>query len=193
MRRNYQEKLFFTRRLLLVVALILLFIAGIVGTLYLFRLGPFSPTTNQTTNQGQSPIDYNPPTKEQVSTGETIKEQTTNGASGSDPSPAPTPPAAGSTKSSVGMEMTSTNIELGTVHLRTLIQAITSSGTCTLTATGPSGKTLTMTAGVQAGPSTSTCKGFDIPMSSLSTGKWTFSIQFENDTLKAAASTEKTL
>lgn len=183
------------RRLVLVVffsVLALLLVGGI--TLYALRMGPFKQQASpQTFGTPTNSVDYNPPTPEQTAAGEAAKQQSANGSTGSDPSPAPTPPASGSSKSGVGMEITAANVNAGVLQIRTLIQTVTSSGTCTLTASGPNGTSYTASSGVQAGPSTSTCKGFDIPISSLSSGKWSIRIDFENASLQASATTEMTI
>jgi len=174
-------------------SLLALLLAGGV-TLYALRIGPFKQqATSQTVGTPTNSVDYNPPTQEQTAAGEAAKQQSANGATGSDPSPTPTPPANGSSKSQVGMEITAANVNAGVLQIRTLIQAVTSSGTCTLSASGPNGASYTASSGIQAGPSTSTCKGFDIPVSSLSTGNWSIRINFENDSLQASATTEKAL
>ncbi len=65
----------------------------------------------------------------------------------------------------------------GSLSIRTTIDQKLSTGTCTLTLTNKTtGKTVTKTADVFANPSSSTCKGFDVPTSSLSSGTWNISI-----------------
>ncbi|MNY56713.1 hypothetical protein D3C86_1928200 [compost metagenome] len=56
--------------------------------------------------------------------------------------------------------------------------------------TGPQAKTYTATVAVQALPSSSTCKGFDVPLDNLSSGAWTIKINFNNDELTASTSKE---
>ena len=55
-----------------------------------------------------------------------------------------------------------------TLQVRTLIEAVTDKGTCSLKATD-NDQTITRSAGIQAQASSSTCKGFDIP---VSPGTW---------------------
>lgn len=93
-----------------------------------------------------------------------------------------------STTSTVNMSISAANQDGTTVYIRTLIEAVTSSGACTLTMTGPDSKTYTNTAKVQALASSSTCQGFNIPTTSLSKGTWNFTITFENTTQKGSAS-----
>lgn len=178
------------KKVLILLASVILLAAGVIGFMYLKKVGPFA--------QVASSINYSPATQEEQQAGQQIKEQNSkvdNGAntnSGSDPSPAPTPSTDGS-KPTIGFEITAANQNGNTLNIRTLLQTLSSTGTCTLTMTGPSGKTYTATAETQTGPSTSTCKGFDIPISTLSAGVWKITIQFENASVKGSASREVTI
>jgi len=127
------------------------------------------------------------PTREEISTGEDIKDQSLESGldgnknqSGSDPSDSPQS-IEGSNKKSVSLTINSATQEGDILQLRTAIQAITDSGKCTISITDSLNKAYTDSVGVQALPATSTCKGFDIPTSSLSKGDWTITIKFEND------------
>lgn len=62
------------------------------------------------------------------------------------------------------------------LQIRTLVDIIDTNGVCTLTLTGPAEKVVTKTASTQALASSSTCKGFDIPVTELSTGIWKINI-----------------
>ena len=125
-------------------------------------------------------------TDDQKQTGEQIKEgsienqDTDTKPSGVD---APTPPVKQDTgKSVVSVSISAANQTQSSLQIRTGIGVVTSSGTCTLNLSQV-GKVITRTSNVQALPSTSTCEGFDIPLSELPTGKWTIDLLFENDTL----------
>lgn len=136
-------------------------------------------------------INYSAPSDEEKSTGDAIKQQ---GASGSDPVPEPTPPASTTdSHSTVGVDITALNQSSGTLYVRTLIQTVTSSGTCSLSMVSANGKTYTASSSVQAGPSSSTCQGFNIPVSSLENGNWSVTISFQNDTLKGSATKDITI
>lgn len=60
--------------------------------------------------------------------------------------------------------------------IRTTINQLVNSGECNLKLSAESGKIIEETAKITAGPSTSTCDGFSIPASKLSTGKWNIEI-----------------
>jgi hypothetical protein len=163
------------------IAAVILLAGMAAAAAFYFKVGPFSVDPS-----------LNPPTREEKATGKDIKQQTVDQDSkgsqtGSDPSPSPKP-IPGTSKSSVGADITAVNQDTAYLHIRMLIQAVTSSGTCTLTMSGPQQGSYSNTVEVQALPSTSTCKGFDIPLSKLSKGTWTINIKFSNSTLTASAS-----
>lgn len=64
------------------------------------------------------------------------------------------------------------SVDSGVLLVRVTINQRLSSGNCKLTLTNSAKKTVTETAAIVAGPSSSTCKGFDVPVSKLSSGKW---------------------
>jgi len=69
------------------------------------------------------------------------------------------------------------NTDNTTYRVTTLIDKVTSSGTCTLTLNKDNSIGLTQTAGVQASSSYSTCKGFSFSTENLS-GDWTLTIKY---------------
>lgn len=93
-----------------------------------------------------------------------------------------TPPSTTPTSKTVSVGISSTQQTATTYRINTIIYSVESTGTCTLTLTKSGSTTITQTAGVQALPSSSTCKGFDIPMSQLSQGQWQLSLSFSNAT-----------
>ncbi len=156
--------------------IVLLIVVGVFLFLYLF---PHSPTPAASTDSKTT-------TDQQKAAADTKKAAASDKASGSDPSPAPTPGTNGS-KPTVGVAITAANQNGSIFQVRTLIQTIDSSGVCTLTLTRTGATTYTQTQGVQALPSTSTCKGFDIPTAGLA-GSWTLTVTFENATLTGTVS-----
>lgn len=169
--------------------------ALVIATLLLLGLGYFyglkgtvlgwSPLPKQTPSSG---IDYNKPTPEQVKSGGEIKKNSVtkdDATSGSDQPSAPVPQASG--KSVVDVSITAAAQFQSVLQVRALISAIDTSGTCKLTLT-KSNQTVTKAAGTQNGPNTSTCQGFDIPVSELSPGNWQLTIHYESPTLQGTAS-----
>lgn len=180
-------------RTLAVGTIVVLALISVVVFAYVNKIGPFASKVST----GSSDINFGPATDDEIKAGQDSKQQTVdqdeaNANSGSDPSPAPTPDPAGG-KPSVSMAITKSESSNGTFIIRTSIQAVSSAGTCTLNMSGPNGKTYSASSKVQALPSTSTCQGFDVPLSSLSDGSWKIEIHFENDTTKASAMETRTL
>lgn len=173
------------KKLLIAIGIILLALC-LAGAAYAYtqKLGPFknTSTTKSTTN-------------EEKSSGAAIKknslENSNNqkGSSGSDPLPEPTPSSDGG-KATVGMEITAANQNESVLNIRTLIQTISSEGSCLLKMTGSNGNGYTAMSDIQAMPSSSTCKGFDVPTANLTTGEWTIVISFENEDVKGSATKE---
>ncbi len=62
--------------------------------------------------------------------------------------------------------------------LRLTINQLLGSGTCTLTMTNQ--KTVTKTAEIVQNPSSSSCKGFDVPVSELGSGEWSIKINIKS-------------
>lgn len=186
------------KKIILILSIIFLLIASYFLTAYGFELWPF--TKNQFTEA----------TEEQKTAGNTIKERSLEDNKkesegkksptepktprGSDPSPAPTPSTNGG-KSTVGMNITTATVDksTSTLYVRGLIQTISSNGTCTLSMRHSSGRTYSNSAGSQAGPSTSNCKGFNIPLSQLTPGKWTITIHYEDAAVTGSAEGEVTI
>lgn len=159
-------------------------IVAVVAAAYLlaakrYDLWPFTPVVQQ------SPTTTNAP----VPSGSTVdKDDETRTGNGSDPSPAPTPSDDGG-KSTVGIILSSANKNEPNLQVRAIIQTVTASGECSLTLKNQaSGVTKTYTADVQAMSSTTTCKGFDVPLSDLGSGTWDLTLVFENSTLRGEAS-----
>jgi len=93
---------------------------------------------------------------------------------------------------SAGVSVSRTSQSNSLFSIGTLIDVVTNEGSCTLTMTKGSA-VVTKTASVQAGPSSSTCAGFDIPLAELSSGTWTLNIVFENSEYKGKTSEQVTV
>ena len=177
-----------TKRNVLISLVVILFL-GALGTAaaYYYKVGPFKPSVNNSTNLDK-------PSDDELKAGSDTKQQTVDSDEnknqpGSDPAQAPQP-IENSNKKSVHAEITAANQDESLLHIRTLIQTVASNGMCSLTMTGPQGKTYTSTAVVQPLPSSSTCRGFDVPLEKLSSGSWAIKVDFNNDDLTASASKE---
>lgn len=125
------------------------------------------------TQQKKSPeeIDYNKPTTEQQAAGAEQKNQAQT-QSQSDKTPMP------NNNGKVTVTIPSINTSDGQVRISTLIEAVTDTGNCILTLSKDSA-VVTKQSGIQAGPSSSTCKGFTVSTSELSTGQWQATVQVQ--------------
>ena len=65
--------------------------------------------------------------------------------------------------------------------LRLTIDQLLHSGNCQLTITSTSGKTVAKTANIEPGPSSSSCRGFDIPLDQLEKGEHKIKIEVTAD------------
>ena len=75
--------------------------------------------------------------------------------------------------------LTTNRVSNGKLILRVNINQYLSTGICNLTLTSGS-NTITKTANIVAVASTSTCEGFDVPVSELSSGAWQISINIQS-------------
>lgn len=154
---------------------------------------------------------FNAATEEQKTAGQDIKKRSldnpnksdreekqsyseTKTTQGSDPSPKPTPSSNGG-KPTVSLSITATTIDktANVLYIRSLIQTVSSSGKCTLSMNNDSGSVYSSSAESQPGPSTSSCKGFNIPLSKLSPGKWKIAIHYEDDSVTGNTEGEVTI
>lgn len=179
------KKNIINKKTLLLTGITILVIVLAVGGYYIFvakgTIFGWSPL-KQTTSKGSS-IDYGSPTKDQMESGNTIKS-----GQGNDRPPTPTP-ISGSDKSNVEVSITAANQNGSVVQVRAFISAVENSGTCTLTMTKSGSNSVKRTADIQPSASISTCKGFDVPTSELSTGTWHIKIAYDSTSL--TGSTEK--
>jgi len=126
---------------------------------------------------------YNRPSNNNSSTNETKTDETTTTLpASSDPStttsktPVNNQPVDEQTPAgTVNANITYTTQTSSSLRIGTLIETVTSTGSCTLTMT-KGDKTFTQTVDIQALASSSTCKGFDVPLASLSSGLWDIKI-----------------
>ena len=130
------------------------------------------------------------PTNEQIKAGNDIKKENSDKSSGGKSTPSAPASQPGSSKQNVEVMITVAKqySDSGTLRVRTQISRVVNTGQCTINLT-KSGKTVTKTADVQALANTSTCKGFDIPVSELSAGSWSTTLTYENDSLLGTTST----
>lgn len=173
------------RNLAIAGLLALALVGGAVAAAYHYQLGPFKKSTPPNS------INLAPPTADQKKAGDAAKQNAVQPAakstpSGSDQPPAPVP-QTGTSKNRVNVTITAANQTSSSYQIRALIEAVADNGTCTLTLTSSGGQSIVRTAGVQPLSTTSTCKGFDVPLSDLSPGTWNLLLSYDSPTLAGSA------
>jgi len=175
-----------SKKPILITAVLVLLVAGAAATyVYAFNGSILGWNNHNTSDKPSTNLDK--PTDEQIKSGNDIKNNNAtkpNGTTDTPPVPAEQP---GSSKKSVEVIITAANQNNDLLQIRAQISTVTNTGQCTLNLT-KSGNTITKTTGAQALANTSTCKGFDIPVSELSPGSWRATLTYENDTLMGTAS-----
>lgn len=128
-------------------------------------------------------INYDPPTEEQVESGQRVKEESLNNTEDTN-----NPPIS----NSVGITVTAKGVSNETYQIRVLIDRISNTGSCTISLSGD-GSNLDnfQTVNTQALPGGSTCQGFNIPLSTLSSGShWKAIIQYSDNDASGSTTTE---
>lgn len=172
------------RSVLLLVSILL--IAGIFYGVFARFTGnwPFTtPPSNKTNGQD---INYSPPTNDQKTEGERIKERSVDQSNNE----TATPPTANQ-KKNTPITITAANQNNGKFQVRFLIQSL-DEGTCVLRLTKDS-DSVTKTSPTQALPSSTTCQGFDIPLTELSRGEWVYTMTFTGKSYTGSVSNKVTI
>ncbi len=180
------------KALLFAVIIIILAVAGLATYVYAFNgsiLGWSAKKSDDSSTKSDEP------TEDQKKAGEKIKESTIKGGEtegkptteGSDQPQTPTP-IEGSNKKNVEVIITAAAQNGSTLQIRTLISAVTGSGTCTLSLSRSSTPELIVQSAVIPSSSSSSCQGFDVPVSQLASGTWKATITFNNDELTGSTS-----
>lgn len=173
-----------TRKILIIAAALILAVGLIFATLEFLHVNNFTRqnSNTNTTDNGSQTININndPATKEQVEAGSNTK----NGSSSDTPSQPAT--IEGETKKVAQVTISAANQNDPYLQIRTIIGAVEASGTCSLSLISSS-KTVTKTAPVQPLATTSTCQGFDVPLTELAKGNWQIKIVYSSNSLTGTA------
>jgi hypothetical protein len=159
------------------IILTLTAISLLILCLFLTKSFPFEKPENQASQE-----------QDQRNAGQQIKESSLDsqkdktGISGSDQPPTPAPSPNGG-KSTIEINITAANQNDSLLQIRSLILAVDSGGICSLSLTRSGFSPITKTAPAQALSSSSTCQGFDIPLSELAPGEWSVILNYESSSL----------
>jgi len=135
-------------------------------------------------------INLDKPTDDQIKSGvkiknESLKKDKDSSTRTTDKTVAPQ--GTNGSKKAVDIVITAANQNDGVLQVRGLIYDVVGDGLCTLTLSHDE-QLVTKTAEPQAQASVSSCKGFDIPVSELTSGTWQLTLVYENETMKGSVS-----
>lgn len=129
---------------------------------------------------------------EQSKAGQQIKEnsiENNEGKGGSDQPVKPVTDEAG--KQKIEVDIVSVNRVDSVIKASVLVSALDQDGQCVLSVKSTEGELLySTTVGTQAMPTTSTCKGFDIPTDNIPTDSYTLTISYTSGTMYGDATYE---
>lgn len=158
------------KKIILAILAVVLLAAGSAATYWII---------NRDSGDTQEGVNLEPATKTEEDAGKQSKDETVNKDTSSNSSKengaSETPATPPSQTTTIPMRITASSQNGDVYQLRTLIEQVVTNGTCTLTLT-KSGTKVTKSAPTQALAQSSTCQGFDIPVSELSPGTWQVAI-----------------
>lgn len=173
------------KKMIIATVIVLLLVGGGTAWAKITQVGPFSE---------KGTIDKKPPSSEQKKNQKTIKKESIEANSGEQtnkPSQEDGASQSSTNSGSIGIMITSVNQDNNNLVISTLIQAVSSDGSCAITLTRNGSKTYNQTVGVQPMASSSTCKGFTVPKNQLTSGAWSIDLQYKSS--KGSGNTKRTV
>ncbi len=170
--------------LLLVLLASVLYLYKFNGTLF-----GWSPIHRDVSSKS---INYSPPSKQEVDTGNDIKNTTTTSDNPKTDNSSTDSSVTTDENITISIPSVAVTPDGSTLRITSLIEKLTSNGTCTLSLTKSGSDPITQVVGVQASANSSTCKGFSIPTSGRS-GTWQLSITYTDGTFRGNASQSITI
>lgn len=178
-----QSKKMFKKPLIIVAAIMALLAVSALTYVYVFNGSTLDWDSHKTSSDDTPLTNLDKPTDEQIEAGEEIKRESVEKNEAINENSSDQSGEIGT----VSVIITAAEQSSGQLVIRSLIQTVSNEGTCTLTLQKTDGTTVTKTAGVQASASSSTCKGFDVPVSELSPGEWRITVNYKSESLEGAA------
>lgn len=173
----YIEKKSKRNKIILVVSILTIVILG-AGIAYATLQNRSNTASNHTSEKVTGKQDTPSVSEDQEKeAGNQTKTDTVNPSTSPSPSTQP--------QNSVTIEITASNQNGSVYQLRTLINDVISGGSCNLTLTKGSA-VVTKTAPIQSLAQSSTCQGFDIPVSELSKGTWNVKINLSDSNVNGS-------
>ncbi|MDR0591052.1 MAG: hypothetical protein LBG75_00575 [Candidatus Nomurabacteria bacterium] len=172
-----------TKRTLLVTLLVVLVAAGSVGAVAIIdkNSNKQSSSSEETSSKSKDQSKEKGSTKNADSEDPSFKEKAEEAAKdGSSSQP------EGAT---LDVAITGKNVSGGKLYISVMIGAVTNSGECKVTLTKGSA-VVTKTSGINAMPQSSSCQGFEVPVSELSSGTWQIGLVVTTGNRTGQAQTE---
>jgi hypothetical protein len=169
------------KTILLTIAVLLLLVGTYIAIAHAVTIWPFKATPVAPSITKVLVTNPSPPTGAKANDAVVPKPSGSTKPSGtSEPTTTPT---------SSNVSITAASQRADILSIRTLIAGIESSGTCSLTLSkGASNITTIPVVGIQAGPSSSTCQGFDISVSQygITPGLWSITINVSSGSMTSS-------
>lgn len=181
---NHRKKI-----IVAVLAAMLLAVAFIAWYMYHFQIGMFYPKKNaeesSSTTAPPNTVNYQTPSDKELAAGREIKERVASTSNSDD--------HTDQHQTNAEISISSAQVTDGTLYIRTIISLVTNNGTCQLSLIGPNDKTYSATSSVRAMATSSTCQGFNIPLSSLEKGIWSATVTYLNNDAKISTNKQVTI
>jgi len=177
------RRLLWTAVSILLIVVVCVVIDVTTGSLFGWK--PFGSGTPSTNGD-------NPASTQQITAGSQIKSDAVQDGKSSGSDQPTSPVVQNDGRLLIQVDITSVTKIDSITRVGILISVLDQSGTCSLTVTSPTGDaTYSASAGVQAMSNSSTCRGFDIPNSSLPAGAYTITVNYAGDNKYGVAHYEK--
>lgn len=161
------------RRKYLIFAVVIALLTIPIGVYSFGLLSAHRPSETQATDT----INYQPASQEEIKAGDEVKKDSVNPSDTKDNS---VEQDSTTQKQNIDIDITHSSRSGQYFSIGVMIQKVLTSGECKLTMTSTSGKSYSNSAAIQPVTNYSTCKGFEIPLSDLSSEEWTIYINIEN-------------
>ncbi len=158
------------KKVLIALASVFLIVSGSIILMHHYQIGLFQSKNTST----EEKIDLQKPTGDQVNAGTVAKndfDSRTTEAS-QERQMANGEVATPNKSENVQTIISSSNVNGSTLSVRSIIQSIDKSGTCSLTLSKTGSQSISRTASTNTMGSYTTCAGFDIDISVLAKGNW---------------------
>lgn len=161
---------------ILIISVLIVVISVVAGAIFwkYSQKPDIKPKEKDDNYVQEEKIDYKPPTEKQIEAGEDKKEAVHE-----------------EVKNSPNLAITAAGINQNVLQIRVVINDIISNnGTCKLALTNSAGEIINREVSTSALPNASTCAGFDIDATTITSGKWTIDVSVDIDNNKLHTSKE---